>query len=98
MTKEKRQYVIVRAAQAGCFAGVLVSRKGSEVILNECRRLWYWAGAASLSELAMEGTSKPSECMFPPATQQHLILGVIEVIPTSDKGKTSIEGVAPWRS
>jgi len=51
--------MLVRTYSAGVFAGELVSRKGQEVVLKDARRIWYWAGAATLSELAMRGTSKP---------------------------------------
>jgi hypothetical protein len=66
-TKKKyaKPYVIVRTYSAGVFAGTLESRKGKEVVLTGVRRLWYWAGAASLSQLAMTGPSKPESCKFP---------------------------------
>ena len=65
MAAKKRKYVIVRTYSAGVFAGELESRKGQEVVMRNARRLWYWDGAASLSQLAMEGTSKPQNCKFP---------------------------------
>jgi hypothetical protein len=55
----KTRNMLVRTYSAGVFAGELVSRKGQEVVLKDARRIWYWAGAATLSELAMRGTSKP---------------------------------------
>ena len=61
------KYVIVRTYSAGVFAGTMESRNGQEVVLTNARRLWYWSGAASLSQLAVSGTSKPSECKFPVA-------------------------------
>ena len=96
-TPKSLPYVIIRSTNAGCFYGQLVSRDRDEVVLNQCRRLWYWAGAASLSQLATEGTSRPKDCKFPPATQNHTVLGVIEVIPVTDTARDSIEGVSPWR-
>ena len=61
MPKLTARYVIIRSQNAGCFAGNLESRDGDTVVLTESRRLWYWAGAASLSQLATEGTSKPKD-------------------------------------
>ena len=61
----KQRYVIVRTYSAGVFAGYLVSRKGKEVVLRDARRIWYWTGAATLSELAMRGTKSPGTCKFP---------------------------------
>ena len=54
-------YVICRTYSAGVFAGYLAARNGKEVKLIKARRLWYWSGAASLSQLAVEGTKKPHE-------------------------------------
>ncbi len=90
------KYVIVRTYTAGVFAGILESRNGQEVVLTNARRIWYWAGAASLSQLAMEGTSKPSECKFPCAVDRVELLQAIEIIDCTDKAKTSIESVKAW--
>ena len=63
-------YVMVRTYSAGVFAGTLESRDGKEVVLKDARRIWYWDGAASLSELATKGTSKPTNCKFPAAVPE----------------------------
>ena len=52
MPKEEK-YVIVRTYSAGVFAGYLISQKGKEVTLTDARRIWFWSGAASLSQLAI---------------------------------------------
>lgn len=91
-------YVVVRSDRAGVFAGYLKSREGSEVVLTNARRLWYWSGAASLSQLAMEGTSQPAKCKFPIAVAEITILTVIEVIAATEAAKTSIEGVKVWQA
>lgn len=94
---EPRRYVIARSYHAGVFAGEFISRTGQEVVLANARRLWYWAGAASLSQLAIDGTSKPNQCKFPEAVSRIELLEVIEIIDVTDKAKASIEGVKPWR-
>ena len=45
---------MVRTYSAGVFLGTLKSREGKEVVLKDARRMWYWDGAASLSQLATE--------------------------------------------
>jgi hypothetical protein len=89
-------YVIVRSTNAGVFAGELESRNGDEVVMTDARRIWFWDGAASLSELAIHGTSKPGNCKFPVSVPRETILGVIEVIEASDKARESIEAVPVW--
>jgi hypothetical protein len=97
-TTPKLQYVIVRTYSAGVFAGYLKHREGKEVTLTQARRLWYWDGAASLSQLAMEGTSKPQNCKFPPIVDKQILTEAIEIINCSMAAQTSIEGVKVWRA
>ncbi len=93
----KSRYVIVRTYSAGVFAGNLLSRKGKEVVLKNARRLWYWAGAATLSQLATTGTSKPGECKFPCAVTRVELTEAIEILDVTPKAKTSIESVIVWQ-
>ena len=98
MKKSKERYVIVRTYSAGCFAGVLESRKGQEVVMSQARRLWYWSGAASLSQLAIDGTNNPGQCKFPAAVSHIELMQAIEVIDCTPKARASIEAVKPWRA
>ena len=92
------KYVIVRTQSAGVFAGELESRNGQEVALRNARRLWYWAGAASLSQLATTGTSKPNDCKFPAAVGRVELLQAIEILDVTPEARKSIEGVPVWQS
>jgi hypothetical protein len=98
MATKKSKYVIVRTYSAGVFAGNLESREGQEVVLTDARRLWYWAGAASLSQLAVDGTSKPAECKFPVAVPRVELLQATEILDVSAKVEASIKAVAPWQA
>lgn len=89
-------YVIVRTYSAGVHAGELVSRNGKEVILKNARRIWYWAGAATLSQLAVTGTSKPDQCKFPVAVPEITLTEAIEIIPCTPKAQKSISEVDVW--
>ena len=89
-------YCMVRTYSAGVFAGYLESREGKEATLRNARRIWYWDGAASLSQLATDGTSKPENCKFPAAVPQVLLTEVIEIIPASEKAINSIAAVPVW--
>jgi hypothetical protein len=92
------QKYIVRSDRAGVFYGEIKERNGSEVTMTDVRRLWYWAGAASLSQLALEGTKKPRDCRFTVTVPEITILGVIEIIPCDKEAVNSIEGVTAWRA
>jgi len=95
--KSGMKYVIVRTYSAGVFAGYLESREGREVVLRQARRLWYWDGAASLSQLAMEGVKKPENCKFPCEVDRVELLEAVEILDVSDEAKKSIKGVAVWK-
>ncbi len=90
------EYAIVRTYSAGVFAGYIQSRHGQEVIMVNARRLWYWDGAASLSELAMKGVSKPQNCKFPIEVVEITLTQAIEIIPCTEKSRLSIVGVPEW--
>lgn len=93
---EKDNFVIVRTYSAGVFAGYLKSREGKEVVLTNARRLWYWSGAASLSQLAMEGVKNPDACKFPCEVDEIILLEAIEIIPATEMAKKSISQVKVW--
>ncbi len=94
----KKKYVIVRTYSAGVFAGYIKSRKGQEVILEKARRLWYWKGAASLSQLAVDGVSCPQECKFPAEVSKIELLQAIEILDVTPKAQKSIASVEIWKS
>ena len=88
---------IVRTYSAGVFFGQIESRNGKEGKLVNARRLWMWAGAASLSQLAVDGTSKPKECKFPCAVPSVELTEIVEVLACTQKAIDSINSVPVWR-
>lgn len=88
---------IVRANEAGVFFGEIISRNGNEVEMTNCRRIWYWSGAASISQLAMEGTSEAHNCKFTIPVNKITIFNVIEIIECTDKAVNSINSVKEWK-
>ena len=64
--------------------------------MTDVRRLWYWEGACSISQLALDGTAKPEDCKFTVALDEITILDAIEIIPCTNKAEKSIRGVAEW--
>ncbi|MBS3903732.1 MAG: hypothetical protein KGZ39_00215 [Simkania sp.] len=95
---ENLPYVIIRTYSAGVFAGNLKSRKDKEVELLNARRIWYWEGAASLSQLAQEGTSKPNECKFPCEVDRIILTEAVEIIDCTEKSEKSIKSVPVWKA
>lgn len=90
------EYCMVRTYSAGVFAGYVEKRDGKEVTLRQARRIWSWDGAASLSQLATDGTSKPENCKFPCEVDKVILTEAIEIISISEKAKASIAEVEIW--
>ncbi len=95
--------VIIRTHSAGCFAGEMrqagkPTQAGMIVNLVNARRLWYWAGAASLSQLAMDGTALPNECKFPCPVAHVELINVIEIIDMTEKAWKSVQAVPEWKA
>ena len=97
MTKFIGRKVIVRGDRSGVFFGTLSEKDGSEVMLTNCRRLWYWEGAASISQLATDGPTAPDICKFTVTVDEIVILDAIEIIPCSVDAIHQIEGVKVWK-
>lgn len=96
MASKKYKYVIVRTHSAGVFAGFLINRKGKEVSMGDARRLWYWKGAASLSQLAISGVKFPNECKFPAAVSKIELTEAIEILDVTKEAQKIIESVPVW--
>lgn len=94
--QDELKYVIVRTYSAGVFAGYLESRNGQAVVMRDARRLWKWSGAASLSQLAMEGVKNPDECKFPCTVDRVELLEAIEILDVTEAAKKSIDSVPIW--
>ena len=91
------KWYIIRADRAGVFFGHIKERRGSEADLTDARRLWYWDGAASLSQMAVDGVKLPQNCKFTVTVPAMTVLGVIEVIKCSDIAAEIILGVPEWK-
>ena len=92
------KYCIVRTYSAGVFAGYIEYRKDHEVAIRQARRIWYWEGAATLSQLAQSGTSLPEKCKFPEPVDRITVLGAVEILDCTEEARKSIASVPVWRA
>lgn len=101
MNNYENQKVIIRSDRAGVFYGEIAHQEqlGDKLMVDmkDCRRLWFWDGAASLSQLALEGVTAPDGCKFTVTVPTMAIMGVIEILPCSDKAIKSIDSVKVWK-
>lgn len=90
--------VIVRGEASGVFYGTFKERDGREICLTNCRRIWYWDGAASISQLATEGPKHPENCMFTVYVEEIIIIDAVEVTLCEELGIKNIEAVTDWKA
>jgi hypothetical protein len=91
------KHAIIRTRSAGVFAGYIESKKDQTVVLLKARRIYQWAGAATLSQLSMEGTNQPKSCKFPQEVERVELFEVIEILDTTKKAKESLDSVPVWK-
>ncbi len=93
-------YVIIRSDRAGVFFGKLVAKEplGDKMVveLSDCRRLWRWTGC-SLSQVAIDGVIDASGCKFTVTVPKITVMGVIEIIPCTEKAINKIKSVPEWK-
>lgn len=98
MKRFEGKKVIIRSYGAGVFFGTLDEVKENNcVVMSNVRRIHYWEGAASLSQLAVDGVSRPENCRFSVTVPQCAVTGVLEIIPCTDKAIENIENVHVWK-
>jgi hypothetical protein len=92
--------VLVRSDRSGVHFGYLADEQftpaGKVVTLLNTRRIWQWVGAASISQIADSGVTKPEECKFSVLIPQNEIVGVIETIPISKQAKDQLYKIPVW--
>lgn len=89
-------YCIIRTFSAGVHAGFVKERCGKEVTLVAARRLWQWAGAFTLSEIAVSGVKKPKECKFSTTVPEITLTEAIEIIPCTNIAYQCIKEVEDY--
>lgn len=83
------KHCVVRTYSAGVHLGTIKSVEGSQVILDDVRRLWKWEGAFTLNEVANTGVAKTSRIAAEIPTIS--LSDMIELIPTSEKARKTFE-------
>jgi len=88
------RHIIARCSGAGVHAGVLVAANddGSSVILTNARRLWRWhaRGGVALSGVAIHGIVA-EDSVLDTMVPEIALMGVVELIPTTEEARRSID-------
>ncbi len=89
--------VIIRGNNSGVFFETLAKHEGQIVELHNCRRIWYWSGAATLHQLAAEGIKNKDASKISMAVSNILILDAIEILPCTKQASENIKSVKAWK-
>jgi hypothetical protein len=87
------KHCIVRT-KAGVYAGIVEARSGEEITMSGVRRIWFWRGAFTCSEMALSGIDKAGSRVAAEIHHAELIT-VAEVIPTTPEARAKIEACTP---
>jgi hypothetical protein len=103
-TTKKKLYVIVRAKDSGVHVGTLLDDgvKSGWVVLENSRRIWYWAGASTIDEIAVYGLNPErahhSKIAVSVPRKRIRYSDVCEIVECEAAGRASIDGIPPWRA
>lgn len=93
--------VLIRSYGSGVHFGVLASKRdcpqGLEVTLTNSRRVHYWVGAASLSQMATEGIANAADSRVTVVVSEITISNVIEIIPLTDTAFVNLSNQPVWK-
>ena len=83
------KYCIIRGVNSGVHAGTVAEHIGTEVLLHDSRRLWYWVanGGVALSGLSQLGLKEGKIDVNVPNLR---VLDACEIIECSDLAAMSI--------
>ena len=89
--------VIARIERAGVFHGTLDYIDSDIVRLKDARRIYYWRGALSVTDIAAKGITD-GKVTIPVATVEFLSDKIVELNECSEEASKSIEAIKPWKN
>ena len=89
--------IIARIDRAGVFHGTLDYIDGEIVRLKDARRIYYWNGALSVTDIAAKGITG-GKVTIPITTVEFMSDKIVELNECSAEATKSIEAIRPWKS
>lgn len=94
----ENKFYIVRTDRAGVFFGKIKEASHDEVTMTDVRKIWHWAGACAVEQLAIDGTKRPNDCKITVVVPEMTITNPIQIIPCTDKATEILSGVSVWKN
>ena len=89
--------IIARIERAGVFHGTLDCIDKEVIRLKDARRIYYWNGALSVTDMAAKGITG-GKVTIPVTTVEFLSNKIVELNECSDDATKSIESIKPWKN
>lgn len=89
--------IIARIDRAGVFHGTLDYIDGEIIRLKDCRRIYYWNGALSVTDMAVNGLTG-GKISAPVSTVEFMSAKIVELNECSDDASRSIEAIKVWKN
>jgi len=87
---------MIRTYSAGVHYGKVLRQDGTQVVLEQSRRIFSWSKAATLSQLALEGDASDDTKVAMTIEAPIVLTQAIEIIPMS-KDAVSKLGEKTWK-
>lgn len=91
----KDNYYVVRADRAGVFFGKIKKNKGTSVIMEDVRKIFYWQGAAAVEQISQDGVNKDSKLTV--SIPEMEIANPIQIIPCTEKATEILKAIPVWK-
>ena len=89
--------IIARIDRAGVFHGTLDYIDNEIIRLKDARRIYYWNGALSVTDMAAKGITG-GKVTVPVTTVEFMSDKIVELNECSDEATKSIEAIKPWKN
>jgi hypothetical protein len=94
MSEMNEKHYIVRGRDSGVFFARDYEQTGTEVKMGWSRMIHQWAGAAALSQVAVDGIESGRVCVI---VEGRIVLDACEIIPCTGEAAANLLAQPEWR-
>lgn len=88
---------IVRGNNSGVFYATVVKIEDKTVVeMQDVRRVYYWDGANTISDLAVQGSKTSYNCKITVPVEQVVITDCVEINVCTEKAINNLDSIKIW--
>lgn len=87
---------VVRCNRSGVFYGTFQWLEGTMCLITDVQNIWYWAGAATVLQLATDGVALPNETKISIKVSSLVVTDAVEIVPCTEKAIKCLDSISPW--